>query len=303
LSAAVLDNSGTLKYYGKLTDNIPASGSASVTLPVGLATTDTLRIFVEETNGDYLTDFASGYKQLMISSSGGSGSGGGGYSDTSRYQRPEPKEEPADTSTDTSLSSGTDSIAHQSAVGSFSDVGANDWYTPYAECVYQNGLMTGTSTTPMLFSPNTPITLGMIVTILYCMAGNPDVSGLPNPFTDVAGGKYYTDAVKWAAANGIVSGYGKGNYGPEDNITREQLAVILINYEKFSGKIPLDVLMDREFADWNDISGWARDAVNRLTIQGIISGKPGNLFDPAGEATRAEVATMLTRFIKATEQE
>jgi hypothetical protein len=139
----------------------------------------------------------------------------------------------------------------------------------------------------------------MVVTVLYRIAGSPDVSGLANPFTDVPEGTWYTDAVKWAAANKIVGGYGNGKFGPEDNITREQLAVMILNYELFSNKIPLDILMDKEYADWNSISDWAKNAVNRVTMQGLMNGKPGGLFDPKGEATRAEFAAILHRYLDA----
>jgi len=180
----------------------------------------------------------------------------------------------------------------------FVDVKSSDWFYRDVEYVVTNGLMLGTSTEPMLFSPNMALTRGMVVTVLYRIAGTPDVSGLPNPFDDVDDGKWYTDAIKWATSNGIVSGYGDGKFGPEDNITREQLAVMIINYQKYSGKKPSDVYTEREFADNDDISRWAKNAVKKLTMQGIISGKPGNMFDPKGEATRAEFAAMLHRFLE-----
>jgi uncharacterized repeat protein (TIGR02543 family) len=183
----------------------------------------------------------------------------------------------------------------------FTDVKPGDWFYGDVEYVFTNGLMVGTSTDPMLFSPNATLTRGMVVTVLWRLAGSPVLDGAVNQFTDVMDGLWYSDAVMWAAANGIVSGYGNGLFGPEDNITREQMAVIIINYQKFSGKIPPDIVMDREFSDWNDISDWAKDAVNRLTIQGIISGKPGNLFDPQGETTRAEFAAVLHRFLEIVE--
>jgi len=181
----------------------------------------------------------------------------------------------------------------------FADVKASDWFYGDVEYACVNNLMVGTSTDPMLFSPNMTLTRGMVVTVLYRMAESPDASGLSNPFDDVSDGKWYSDAVKWAADNKIVSGYGNGKFGPEDSITREQMAVMIMNYQQFSGNIPLDVIMDREFSDWNKISGWAKDAVNRLTKQGIINGKPNNLFDPDGEATRAEFAAILHRFMEA----
>jgi len=148
----------------------------------------------------------------------------------------------------------------------------------------------------MLFSPNMTLTRGMVVTVLYRMAESPDASGLSNPFDDVSDGKWYSDAVKWAADNKIVNGYGNGKFGPMDNITREQMAVMLMNYQQFSGNIPPDVVMDREFSDRDKISVWAKDAVDKLTKQGIINGRPNNLFDPDGEATRAEFAAILHRY-------
>jgi hypothetical protein len=160
----------------------------------------------------------------------------------------------------------------------------------------------------------------MIVTILYRLAGSPvnpitdidvgdEVPGsshigpaigayASSPFSDVAQGEYYTDAVIWAAANGIVSGYGNGKYGPEDNITREQLATILNNYANKKG-LPLPETRDYPgFNDDRDIANYAKEAIERFFKAEVINGKPGNLFDPKGNATRAEVAAMLMNFLK-----
>ena len=179
----------------------------------------------------------------------------------------------------------------------FADVNESDWFYNDLIFVYSHNLMVGTSTDPMLFSPNIPLTRGMVVTVLYRYVGSPDVTGLMNPFDDVPDGTWYTNAIKWAAGNGIVYGYGNGKFGPNDNITRQDMAVIMHRYEQISSKIPPDIVMDREFSDWNAIADWAKDAVNRLTTQGIISGKPNNLFDPKGDATRAEYATVLMRLL------
>ncbi|MEF2243794.1 S-layer homology domain-containing protein [Paenibacillus sp. IITD108] len=183
----------------------------------------------------------------------------------------------------------------------FADVKSEDWFYSAVTYAYGNGLMKGTEADK--FSPESGLTRGMVVTVLYRFAGEPNASSLSNPFNDVVNGKYYTDAVKWAAANGIVSGLGNGRFAPDDYVTREQMALMLLNYELYSGKIPHDIVMDREFADWNNISDWAKSAVNRLTIQGIISGKLKNLFDPKGNATRAEFATVLYRFAEAVSAE
>jgi hypothetical protein len=188
-----------------------------------------------------------------------------------------------------------------SASNPFTDVDSSAWYYDAVMFAYTHGLMNGTSTNPIAFSPNAATTRGMIVTILYRLAGSPDVSGLANPFGDVAGDKWYSDAVIWAAANGIVSGYGGGLYGPDDNITREQLAVILNNFINYAG-LTLPVLRDyADFVDDADCANFAKEAIEFFFRAMIINGKPGNEFDSKGNATRAEVATMLMRLIEAAE--
>ena len=181
----------------------------------------------------------------------------------------------------------------------FKDIDENAWYFNYVMFSHAHGLMVGTNEDPMTFSPNTTATRGMIVTILYRMAGSPDVSGLSNPFNDVVGDKWYFDAVVWAVENGIVSGYGGGLYGPEDNITREQLAVILNNYINYTGLMLSEIREYTGFNDDVDCADYARKAIERFFKSGVVSGKPGNIFDPKSEATRAEVATMLMNFLDA----
>jgi len=179
----------------------------------------------------------------------------------------------------------------------FSDVGDGDWFSADVAYMASNNLMNGVSDT--LFSPNAPLTRGMAVTVLYRLAGSPGVSGLSDSFTDTADGQYYSNAVKWAAENKIVTGYGDGTFGPSDNVTREQLAVMFLSFEAYVGTYPNDIVADRTFTDWNSISGFAKSAVNRLTMQGVINGRPGGAFDPAGQATRAEFAAMLHRLAAA----
>ncbi|MCL2815528.1 MAG: S-layer homology domain-containing protein, partial [Oscillospiraceae bacterium] len=181
----------------------------------------------------------------------------------------------------------------------FDDVKESDWFYDDVMYVYSHGLMNGTGIDPMIFSPDISLTRGMVVTVLYRLAGSPDVNDLTNPFDDVAADMWYTDAIKWAAENDIVKGYGNGKFGPNDNITRQDLAAVIYRYEQFSDNIPRDVLTDRKFSDWTDINDYAKNAVNVLTMQGIINGKPGNIFDPAGNATRAEFSAILHRFLKA----
>ena len=181
----------------------------------------------------------------------------------------------------------------------FQDVNPADWFYNSVRYVFENGLMNGTSESPMLFSPNALLTRAMIVTILYRQAGSPSVAGLTNPFSDVPDGQWFTNAVIWAAENGIVQGIGGGLYDPNTNITREQLATILYRYAQFLDKTPDGSLVGTlSFADANLISDYAKDAALFCVNNGIITGKPGDLFDPKGQATRAEAATMLNRFIE-----
>jgi len=150
----------------------------------------------------------------------------------------------------------------------------------------------------MLFSPNTSLTRGMIVTILYRMAGSPDVSGLPNPFSDVAEGMWYSDAVKWAASNEIVNGIGDGKYDPETPITRQDLAVIIMRYLDF---IKYEYTVTEEYRLFNDednISDYAKNAIQVLNKLGIIKDKGNDVIDPQGQATRAEIAAILHRFLE-----
>ena len=184
----------------------------------------------------------------------------------------------------------------------FEDVDKNAWYFDCVMFAYAHGLMVGTNADPITFSPNMTTTRGMIVTVLYRMAGSPDVSGLSNPFSDIAGEKWYSDAVIWAAANGIVSGYGGGLYGSEDNVTREQLAVILNNYINYMGLMLPEIRDYTGFNDDIDCANYAKEAIERFFKSEIVSGKPGNIFDPKGDATRAEVATMLKNFLEAVTQ-
>jgi hypothetical protein len=154
----------------------------------------------------------------------------------------------------------------------FADVLGTDWFYDVVLYVYDKGLMTGTSTSPMMFSPRMTLTRGTVVTVLYRMQNAVPAIAYANPFDDVDDGEWYASAVKWAYHNGVVSGYGDGKFGPDDPITREQMAAILLNYELFAQRVPADILMDREFDDWANIADWAKNAVNRLTMQGMIAG-------------------------------
>lgn len=161
--------------------------------------------------------------------------------------------------------------------------------------VLANKLMIGTSDTT--FSPYDTTTRAMVATTIWRMEGKPAPAGA-NGFTDVESGKWYTDAITWAAESEITEGYGGGLFGTNDPVTREQLAGFFYNYAKYKGYDTAITGDISRFTDNGDISDWAVDAVKWAVGYGLIEGKPGNMLDPQGNATRAEFAAMLHRFIK-----
>jgi|GEM_PF-443301 len=176
----------------------------------------------------------------------------------------------------------------------FTDV-TGHWAEDAIMYAYDNGLMTGTSADK--FSPNGNLTRGMAVTALYRAESAPAASGSENPFTDVKDGAYYAEAVRWAAENDIVTGIGGGLFEPNANITREQMAAILLRYANFTGDGPVGAWAIRlDFTDLDQISDWAASGAMFCYMKGVITGKPGNLFDPKANVTRAEFATMLMRY-------
>ena len=151
--------------------------------------------------------------------------------------------------------------------------------------------MTGTSDNT--FSPGDTLTRAMAVTILHRCAGKANSSGLENPFIDLVEGAWYADAIKWAVANGIVTGYGNGRFGPNDPVNNEQLALMIYRFAQSCNKIPPDAQMTHEWSDQNTISNWAVTAVTMLTAQGVYRDQPRENFNPKAPATRAEIASML----------
>lgn len=174
----------------------------------------------------------------------------------------------------------------------FNDVSANDWFASAVDYVTGKGMMNGTADNT--FSPKAHTTRGMVVTVLYRLENQPSTSAAS--FTDVTSGAYYANAVAWANANGIVSGYGSGKFGPNDKVTREQLAAILYRYAQYkkydvSGAKSLD-----GYTDAQSVSSYAVPALQWANAAGVVTGKSGSKLDPKGNATRAEVAAMLMRF-------
>ena len=180
-------------------------------------------------------------------------------------------------------------------VNPFTDISEKDWFYGDVMFVYENGLMLGTSKT--LFSPHETAMRGMMATILWRMEGSPVPKG-KNSFTDVEAGKWYADAITWTAENGIFAGYGKDKFGPDDPITREQLAAIFYRYADYKG-YDLTVKGDLDkFKDADKITDYAKTAMQWAVGSGLVKGKSGNLLDPQGTATRAEIAAMLHHFIE-----
>ena len=177
----------------------------------------------------------------------------------------------------------------------FADVSGSDWFYNDVRYVYEKGIMDGTGADR--FSPNAPLTRAMIVTILYRMAGSPSVSG-SSDFTDVAAGKWFAKAVAWAAANGIVNGYGDSLFGPNDPVTREQLAAILYRYAVYGGMTAVTLEENLGgFADTAQLSAYAIQAMNWAVGQGLINGSGSNLV-PKAQATRAQVAAIIHRYLE-----
>ena len=180
-------------------------------------------------------------------------------------------------------------------VNPFTDISEKDWFYGDVMFVYENGLMLGTSKT--LFSPHGTAMRGMMATILWRMEGSPVPKG-KNSFTDVEAGKWYADAITWTTENGIFAGYGKDKFGPDDPISREQLAAIFYRYADYKGyDLTVKGNLDK-FKDADKITDYAKTAMQWAVGSGLVKGKSGNLLDPQGTATRAEIAAMLHRFIE-----
>lgn len=191
-------------------------------------------------------------------------------------------------------------------VGDFDDVKSDDWYYNDVKYMVDSGLMAGTSENE--FSPETKMTRGMIATVIWRLENAP-TAGIEDGFLDVDAEKWYSGAISWAKQNQIMNGYSNEIFGPDDNITREEVVLVLYNYVNFMAK-----KQDAEGADENTgglsntalegfkdkekVSSWAKEAMEFAVKNGIIKGKPGELLDPQGECTRAELSAILKRFME-----
>ncbi len=177
----------------------------------------------------------------------------------------------------------------------FTDVSRNDWFYGDVSYVYENGIMDGVSAET--FAPNATLTRGMIVTILYRMENKPAVTGA-SKFTDVDANEWYGAPVAWAAENGIVTGYSETTFGPNDPVTREQLAAILYRYAVYKGMSAVTLEQNpSRFTDADQISAYAVPAMNWAVGKGLINGADGKL-SPKASATRAQVAAIIHRYLE-----
>lgn len=203
------------------------------------------------------------------------------------YKDSEAVDEPADQPDSATCDGGANCPANK-----FTDVNTDLWYHNAIDFVLTNGLMSGVGDST--FAPNANLSRAMLAQILYNQEGKPAVTNT-SVFDDVAAGMWYTNAIAWAAENGVVSGLGDGKFGPNNNITREQLAVMLFRYAgspSAAGGGSLD-----RFADGSKASSYAQEALVWATGMGIMNGKGGGMLDPQGQATRAEVAQMLYNYL------
>ena len=173
----------------------------------------------------------------------------------------------------------------------FIDVNPNSWYYSAIEFVYNKGIMNGV--TASSFNPDGTITRGMIVTMLWRMAGEP--SAVSVGFADVAADSYYAKAIAWAAKNGIIEGYSASSFGPNDAITREQLATVLYRYAKYLGYTTTGSSLSGYY-DASRVSSWAKDAMGWAVKNGVVTGVSSTWLNPNGTASRAEAAQMFMNF-------
>ena len=180
------------------------------------------------------------------------------------------------------------------SVLAFQDVRPGDWCYDAVRYVFEAGLMNGTAADT--FTPNASTTRGQIVAILYRLEGSPAMGA--NRFSDVAPGAYYAAAVSWASAGGIVNGYGDGTFRPNNLITREQLAAFLYRYASQKGRDVSGRTALNAFADAGQVASYAVEPLSWAVSAGLVNGVSADTLSPRGNASRAQVAVILSRFVQ-----
>lgn len=228
------------------------------------------------------------------SSSGSSSSVTNNSSDSTDEEDDKNTESNSTNSTDTTIDkNNSDYVDYENIINSFSDV-KNHWASESIAIVVSKGLFAGVSDSE--FAPNNNMTRAMFVTVLSRITEIGEYSN--TKFSDIPDNQWYTDAVNWAFENNITSGISATTFAPDNNVTREQMAVFLYNYVK-AFDIDLPLIEDKEiFVDDNEMSSWSKEAIYIMQQADILNGKSNNDFDPQGFATRAEVATMIAKFIE-----
>lgn len=184
-------------------------------------------------------------------------------------------------------------MAATAAAAAFTDVAPDAWYAQAVAEVSGGGLMNGTTDTT--FAPDGQVTRGMVVAVLWRLAGSP-APAERNAFPDVEEWYFYADAVAWAKENQVASGLGDGAFGGGDTVTREQLAVFLYRYAQYAGQELASGVLDI-YTDEEDIHAWAKDGMAHAVGAGLITGKDDGSLDPGGPATRAQLAVILQRLM------
>jgi hypothetical protein len=265
-----------------------AAGYIGIVSGSALSAGETITVTATDINNDKVRD------SIVITVIGGGSGGGSSGSGSGGGTKPPAKPEDKPKQTDKPTSTGTG----KSGVDVFKDIKHTDWFYEDVEYAVKNGLFKGLSDNT--FAPNAPMTRGMIVTVLGRLSGVNESSYESSGFSDVATGQYYTAYVEWAKANGIVNGVGDNMFAPDGNVSRQDFAVILSRYAKLSKKGIKATRQSIAFYDGEDIADYAKQAVQELYRGEIINGVGMTAFNPKGNATRAEVAAMLRRFIEST---
>ena len=180
------------------------------------------------------------------------------------------------------------------AADRFIDVEANDWFAGSVDYAVEKGFMTGTGADT--FSPDKELTRGMLVSMLYSLEGVPAEAG-KTAFGDVKTSDWFAKGVDWAVENGVAAGYGE-NFGPDDDITREQMVVMLYGYAKLKGYTLAEGADLSAYKDTDEISTWALEAVRWAKGANLITGRSADMLAPKGTTTRAEAATILRNFLE-----
>lgn len=280
---------------GTLTGEATAQGKwgAALTAPTATREGYTFDGWLPAFNGT-LPQTDTTYKAQWKSTGGGGGGGGGGGTAVPDKPGTDPGKPGGDSGEPgypaLTPCDGGDGCPTK---GTFLDNPHGSWYHDYVDYVFTNGLMNGVAVDR--FAPDETLTRGMLVTILYRMAGSPEVSGA-SPFADVPEGKWYTEAILWATQTDVAGGYGNDAFGPDDPVTREQTAAILYRYAVQAGFDTDEKAELAAFADADEISAWAREAMRWCVQKGLLTGRTEDTLAPAGTATRAEIAAILSRY-------